>query len=95
MTLARHRSIRTITAFREGYLAEHPDATWNEAGIACVMSAGRRREIEAAARAEITPSEAESYAAFVEKTRASIGDGPPRGLKWPVTPTLIKATLGI
>ena len=96
MTLARHRSIRTITAFRERYLAEHVDETWNEAGLAWIMQTGRQRVGRDVRRTELVGRDQRDYAAFVEAARASSESAvvPPFGLKWPRTPTLIKATLG-
>jgi hypothetical protein len=69
MTLTRHRSIRNITAFRERYFADHPDATWNDAGLAYVMTARKRHEDESAQRTELRRQERDAYAEFVESAR--------------------------
>jgi hypothetical protein len=69
MTIARHRSIRNITAFRLRYFADHPDASWNDAGLAYVMTSGKRREREAAGRPAHHRQERDAYAEFVESAR--------------------------
>jgi len=70
MSIARQRSIRKIAAFREGYLIEHTDATWSEAGLAYVMQAGRQRVGERSERPEGDVHGLEDYALFVETARA-------------------------
>lgn len=70
MSIARQRSIRKITAFRERYLADHTDATWFEAGLAYVMQAGRQQVGDAAEAADCDGREQADYASFVETARA-------------------------
>ena len=85
MSIARRRSMRAIAAFRKDYFADHPDATWNDAGLAYVMRAARQRIGVTNERAEVDPHDAADYAVFVETARAStehVGE-PPHGLKWP------------
>jgi hypothetical protein len=97
MTIARHRSIRTITAFRAGYLADHPGATWEEASLAYVMQAGRQTVGDEGGLGESVVVGDRGYAAFIDAVRPT-GDvfgTPPRGLKWSEAPALMKATLGI
>jgi hypothetical protein len=95
MTLARHRSIRNIATFRDRYLAEHVEATWNEAGLAWIMLNGRQWVSEDFRRTGPARPDQRDYAAFVETARALPEEAvaPAHGLKWPRRPALIRATL--
>ena len=67
MSIAHHRSVRKIAAFRGRYLVEHTDATWFDAGLAYVMQAGPQQVGHAPKRAGREPAD---YAAFVKTARA-------------------------
>jgi hypothetical protein len=70
ISIARQRSIRKVTAFRERYLADHTEATWFEAGLAYVMEAGRQQVGDVTEPAERDVHEDSDYASFVETARA-------------------------
>jgi len=97
MSIARRRSMQAIARFRNDYFADHLDATWNEAGLAYVMQAGRQRVGDTGEHAEHDRSGPADYAAFVETARGSAEDpsAAPHGLKWSQAPSLMRAALGL
>ena len=72
MSIAHHRSIRKIAAFREHYWVEHPDATWFDASLAYLMQAGRQHVGDTTERAERDGREESDYDAFVTTARAFV-----------------------
>ena len=97
MTIARRRSIKIITDFRSHYFADHPDATWNEAGLAYMMLGGRQTVGGHQEQMPPVGTDPGDYATFIDAARGTdVGVvAPPHGLKWSQAPALIKATLGI
>lgn len=70
MSIARHRSIRKIVAFRERYFVEHTDAAWFDASFAYVMRAGRQRVGDVAECEQPDGREPVEYTTFVKTARA-------------------------